>query len=253
VGLVPTTTPTSAIAIVAATIFTSEALATLRTVRTGGRSRSLTVLAQPETAFNVIHPVPIGRLGHLDGSAPSGGGLRGRLSLGLRGALRTLRRLLHSTRGTTTLAAFATTVRTFTPLAGATTGFFTRRALLALRTLSPRFTDLTNFADLADFTRHCALARHGALTRRSAFARGDALTRHGTLTGSARIAIATSAPAAVTASRALSTVIASAFGTPFLTPIITRTLFRALRASIAARSGCRGFGRGFTDVGIQLG
>jgi hypothetical protein len=193
----------------------------------------LTVLAQPETAFNVIHTVPIGRLGHLDGSAPSGGGLRGRLSLGLRGALRTLRRLLHATRGTTTLAAFATTVRTFTPLAGAPTGFFTRRALLALRTLSPRFTNFTNFA------------RHGALTRSN------------TLTDSARIAIATSAPAAVTASRALSTVIASAFGsafgTPFLTPIIARTLFRALRASIAARSGCRGFGRGFTDVGIQLG
>jgi hypothetical protein len=164
--------------------------------------------------------------------------------LGLRGALRTLRRLLHATRGTTSLAAFATTVRTFTPLAGAPTGFFTRRALLALRTLSPRFTDLTNFADLADFTR---------FTNFADFARHGALTRSNTLTGSARIAIATSAPAAVTASRALSTVIASAFGTPFLTPIITRTLFRALRASIAARSGCRGFGRGFTDVGIQLG
>jgi hypothetical protein len=184
----------------------------------------LTVLAQPETAFNVIHPVPIGRLGHLDRSSSSEG-LGNRLSLGLRGSLGTLRRLLHATRGTTTLAAFATTVRTFTPLAGAPTGFFTRRALLALRTLSPRFTNFTNFA------------RHGALTRSN------------TLTGSARIAIATSAPATVTASRALSTVIASAF----LTPFFTRAIFGALRASFAARSGCRGFGRGFTDVGIQLG
>jgi hypothetical protein len=235
--LVPTATPTSAIAIVAATILTSAALATLRT---GGRSRSLTVLAQPETTFNVVHTVPIGRLGCLDRSSSSEG-LGSRLSLGLRGSLGTLRRFFHATRRTAALAAFAAAVGAFTSLAGAPTGFFTRLAFLALRTLSPRFTDFTNF------TRRSALARDDALTRHGA------LTRRGTLTGSTRIAIATSAPATVTDSRALSTVIASAFGTPFLTPIITRTLFRALRASIAARSGCRGFGRGFTDVGIQLG
>jgi hypothetical protein len=229
--LVPTATPTSAIAIVAATILTSAALATLRT---GGRSRSLTVLAQPETTFNVVHTVPIGRLGCLDRSSSSEG-LGSRLSLGLRGSLGTLRRFFHATRRTAALAAFAAAVGAFTSLAGAPTGFFTRLAFLALRTLSPRFTDFTNF------------------TRRSALARDDALTRHGTLTGSTRIAIATSAPATVTDSRALSTIIASAFLTPFLTPIITRTLFGALRASFAARSGCRGLGRSLTDVGIQLG
>jgi hypothetical protein len=247
--LVPTTTPTSAIAIVAATILTSAALATLRT---GGRSRSLTVLAQPETTFNVVHTVPIGRLGCLDRSRSSEG-LGSRLSLGLRGSLGTLRRFFHATRRTAALAAFAAAVGAFTSLAGAPTGFFTRLAFLALRTLSPRFTDFTNFTRRSALARDDALTRRGALTRRSAFARGDALTRHGTLTGSTRIAIATSAPATFTAtftaSRALSTIITSAF----LTPFFTRAIFGTLRASFAARSGCRGLGRSLTDVGIQLG
>jgi hypothetical protein len=205
----------------------------------------LTVLAQPETAFNVIHTVPIGRLGCLDRSRPSEG-LGSRLSLGLRGSLGTLRRFFHATRRTAALAAFAAAVRAFTSLAGAPTGFFTRLAFLALRTLSPRFTNFTRRSALA---RDDALTRRGALTRRSAFARGDALTRHNTLTGSTRIAIANSAPATVTASRALSTIIASAF----LTPFFTRAIFGTLRASFAARSGCRGLGRSLTDVGIQLG
>jgi hypothetical protein len=212
----------------------------------------LTVLAQPETTFNVVHTVPIGRLGCLDRSSSSEG-LGSRLSLGLRGSLGTLRRFFHATRRTAALAAFAAAVGAFTSLAGAPTGFFTRLAFLALRTLSPRFTDFTNFTRRSALARDDALTRRGALTRRSAFARGDALTRHGTLTGSTRIAIATSAPATVTDSRALSTVIASAFLTPFLTPIITRTIFGTLRASFAARSGCRGLGRSLTDVGIQLG
>jgi hypothetical protein len=202
----------------------------------------LTVLAQPETTFNVVHPVPIGRLGCLDGSNSSEG-LGGRLSLGLRGSLGTLRRFFHATRRTAALAAFAATVGAFTSLAGAPTGFLTRLTFLALRTLSPRFTDFSNFA------RYGALTRHSALTRQIALARDDALTRHNTLTGSTRIAIANSAPATVTASRALSTIIASAF----LTPLFTRAIFGTLRASFAARSGCRGLGRSLTDVGIQLG
>jgi hypothetical protein len=232
VVLVPTITPTSAIAIVTAAILTPAALAALRT---GGWRRSLTVLAQPEPTFNVVHPVPIGRLGYLDGSGPSEE-LRGRLSLGLRGSLGTLRRFFHATRRTAALAAFAAAVGAFTSLAGAPTGFFTRLAFLALRKLSPRFTNFT------DFTRHSALTRHGALTRRSV------LTRRSALTGSTRIAIANSAAAAFTASRALPTIIV----TPFLTPLFTRASFRTLRASFAARSGCRGLGRSLTDVSIQL-
>ena len=181
--------------------------------------------------------------------------------MGLRGALRTLRRLLHATRRTASLAAITPTVRAFTPLSGATAIFLAGFPFGAFRTLRSHIPDFTHWGRLGHFTR---------LTRLTDFARFTALTGSArvTLTNPATTAIATAFTARLTAAGSLTAIITSPFLTAtviptaiipttlwptILTAIFARTIFRALWAAIAARPRSGRLGRSLTDVSIQLG
>ena len=77
---------------------TIPAATALLALGAGRGSRGLAVLTQPNAALDVVHPVPMGRLGHLDRRRCLGGfRTRVRFVLRLRGPLETLHRLLRPT------------------------------------------------------------------------------------------------------------------------------------------------------------